>query len=155
MLRRDAGLSLVEILVVIFVMGLVSAVAVMTLPARETPYERAVRDVETTLRDAQDRAVLTGEVIGVQPGPARLDLVSWTGQEWLPVRAGALSLPDGVALEVVPAEDNGRRREDIPQRIIFNPLGAAEPVHVAVTWRTYAERLTLMPDGEVVRGPTS
>ncbi|WP_290750606.1 GspH/FimT family pseudopilin [Henriciella sp.] len=155
MLRRDAGLTLVEILVVIFVMGLVSAVAVMTLPARETPYERAVREVQSALRDAQDRAVLTGEVIGVQPTEHGLDLLSWTGEEWLPLRADRLSLPDGVRLEVVGAEDDRRDHDEIPQRIVFNPLGATQPVHLAVTWRTYAQRLTLMPDGEVVHGASS
>lgn len=147
---RDAGMTLVEVMLVIFIMGLVTSVAVMTLPPRETQQERAVRKVETVLRDAQDRSVLTGEIIGIQPTENGIELVSWTGEEWLAIQRARLDLPDGVRLEVLPPDGALQSREDTPQRIIFNPLGRAEPINVAVNRRSWSQRLTLTPDGEVI-----
>jgi general secretion pathway protein H len=147
--RRDAGMTLVEVMMVIFIIGLATTVAVMTLPPRERPEARVLREVETALMQAQDRAVLTGEVIGLQQTEAGFELLSWTGEEWLPLQGGTLRLPDGVDVEILPPDDQRRTGQAAPERIVFNPLGRAEPVTLAVSWQGWSERVELNPDGEV------
>lgn len=147
---KEAGLTLVEVMMVVFIIGLAASVAIMTLPARETVAERTVRHVKQALQDAHDRSVLTGEVIGLHPVEGGLRIVSWTGTEWLPSRRGDISLPQDVRVELIAPQERGRARREAPEQIVFNPLGLAEPVLLDVSWRTYSHRLTLMPDGEVV-----
>jgi hypothetical protein len=137
-------------MMVVFIIGLAASVAVMTLPARETTGDRALREVRQALQDAHDRSVLTGEVIGLHPTETGLTVVSWTGQEWLPVRGGDIALPEDVRLTLLPPETPGRRREEAPERIIFNPLGAADSIELGVSWRSMSHRLAVTPDGEVV-----
>lgn len=147
--RRDAGMTLVEVMMVIFIIGLATTVAVITLPPREAAEARMLRQVETALGQAQDRAVLTGEVIGLQQTKVGFELLSWTGEEWLPLQGGLLRLPADVEVEILPPEDQRRNGQDAPARIVFNPLGRAEPITLSVSWRGWSERIALNTDGEV------
>ena len=147
--RRDAGMTLVEVMMVIFIIGLATTVAVITLPPREAAEARMLRQVETALGQAQDRAVLTGEVIGLQQTEAGFELLSWTGEEWLLLQGGLLRLPADVEVEILPPEDQRRNGRDAPARIVFNPLGRAEPITLSVSWRGWSERIALNTDGEV------
>ena len=148
--RSEAGLTLVEVMMVVFIIGLAASVAIMTLPPRESAAERGVREIRQALQDAHDRSVLTGEVIGLHPVEGGLKLVSWTGTEWLPAPRGDIRLPDDVRVELLAPEDRRGPRQDAPEQIVFNPLGPAEPVLLDVSWRTVSYRLTLLPDGDVV-----
>ena len=51
--RRDAGMTLVEVMMVIFIIGLATTVAVMTLPPRERPEARVLREVEAAHEKCQ------------------------------------------------------------------------------------------------------
>ncbi|WP_407646331.1 prepilin-type N-terminal cleavage/methylation domain-containing protein [Henriciella litoralis] len=149
--RRDRGMTLIEVLVVVFIMGLVSGVAVLSLPERPGPQERAMRDVRQLLEGVHDRAILTGEVTGLEVTDTGFRVLSWTGQEWMPVRTTALDLPRGVHLEVVADDPRARsRRSGELDRIIFNPLGIAEPVRLALTYRARSWQFELTPEGDVV-----
>lgn len=149
LIRRDAGMTLVEVMMVIFIIGLATTVAVMTLPPRERPEARVLREVEAALMQAQDRAVLTGEVIGLQQTETGFELLSWTGEEWLELPGGSLRMPDGVDVEILPPEDERRTGQAALERIVFNPLGRAEPIAIAVSWQGWSQRIELNSDGEV------
>lgn len=148
--HREAGLTLVEVMMVVFIIGLASAVAVMTLPERESEGERAVREVRQVLQGVRDRSVLTGEVTGLYPTDTGLRIVSWTGTEWMAAPRGDIQLPQDVRVELLPPEVNGRAGREAPEQIIFNPLGLAEPVRLSVSWRSLSRELTLTPEGDVV-----
>ena len=150
---RQSGLTLVEVMVVVFVIGLVTSIAVLTLPSRDNAGERALKVVRQALQDAHDRSVLTGEVIGLHLTETGFRLVSWTGDEWLPIRRGNISFPRDVRVELLAADETGAQSRKPPERIIFNPLGLAEPVQLSVSWRAFSQELTLTPDGDLVDAP--
>lgn len=154
-LRADTGMTLVEVLVVIFIMGLVSAVAVMTMPQRPGPYERAVRDVRQALEAANDRSILTGEVIGLHPTERGFDVVGWTGEEWLPLPQSGFTLPRDVRLTILAPEGETRGRKKELDRIVFNPLGSTEPVLLELSHGVQSHRLELTPEGSVIDAKAS
>lgn len=150
--RNDTGMTLVEVLMVVFIAGLVAGVAVLTLPDRQSPHEKAVQKIRTALQDAQDRAVLTGEVIGLRPLEGRVEVLSWTGVEWQPSAHSRIALPENVRLEI---RSKTQRGEDAPRAgdppfLIFNPLGVTEPVQVDVVQGALIHSLEITADGGVV-----
>ena len=48
-------MTLVEVMLVVFIVGLVAGVAVMTLPDRPAPHERALRDLGQAVREHASR----------------------------------------------------------------------------------------------------
>lgn len=139
---RTSGMTLVEVLMVVFIIGLVTMVVVLTLPPREDPYERAFRKVQDTIAAVHDRAMMTGEVLGLSPQEDRIDIVSWTGTEWQPAARQSLALPANARLEIV--RERADRNDGAPSVIIFNPLGVTQPVRIDLHagMRVFALQLT-------------
>lgn len=149
--RHDAGMTLVEVLLVVFIMGLIAGVAVMTLPSRDTPQEKALQTVRTAIEDVRDRAVLTGEVLGLRLGPGGFELVSWTGEEWLPTRVQpVMRLPQAVRISFAPLEGKRGLEKDRPMALVFNPLGVNEPIRLEISMGPETDLLEITPEGEVV-----
>ncbi|MEQ9315404.1 MAG: prepilin-type N-terminal cleavage/methylation domain-containing protein [Henriciella sp.] len=143
------GFTLVEVLLVVFIMGLVTTVAVMTLPERQDPYERALSEVQGTVDAIRDRSIMTGEVLGIAIREDRLEVVNWTGNEWQPVARQSFHLPANAKLEIV-REKGDRRGEDAPSVIVFNPLGVTEPVRLDLRAGPLTFALRLTEDGRLV-----
>jgi type II secretion system protein H len=147
--RREAGLTLVEVLMVVFIIGLVTGVAVMTLPERQDPYKKALADVQDTIDAIRDRSIMTGEVLGLSIDDNRIAVVSWTGTEWQPTGRAAFNLPAHAELEIV-RERADTGGADVPSVIIFNPLGVTEPVRLDLHAGPMTFALRLNENGELV-----
>lgn len=152
--QAQKGMTLVEVLLVVFIMGLVTTVAVMTLPERQDPYERALGQVQDTVDAIRDRSIMTGEVLGIAVNEDRLDVVNWTGSEWQPVARQGFRLPANAELEIV-REKGERRSDDEPSVIIFNPLGVTEPVRLDLRAGPLTFALRLTEEGKLVQADAS
>lgn len=148
-LRPDAGMTLVEVLMVVFIAGLVAGVAVMTLPQRESAHEKAVREVRQTVRDLRDRSLITGEVLGLAVTAQGLEVQRWTGESW---ETAARPLRLGGDVHITARPVGGRQtsdREDEEVLLVFNPLGTSDPVLLEVGTGPQRATLRLTPEGEV------
>ncbi|MEE9328526.1 MAG: GspH/FimT family protein [Parvularculaceae bacterium] len=65
MKRRQKGLTLVELLVVLVILALTAGAVMMTLPPRRSEVETHTRKLAAKLATASEQAVLSGRVIGV------------------------------------------------------------------------------------------
>lgn len=154
-LPRQSGMTLVEVLLVVFIVGLVAGIAVMTLPERTTPREKAVADLERSLRDIRDMSVLTGDTMALRSADGAISLMRWDGYEWKETGRSLANLPDGVQVRLAAADDRRRPDPQESRMLVFDPLGVSEPASLIVTYRGFERTLSIGADGEVTLEPVS
>ena len=127
------GFSLVEMMVVLFVMGLLAGVVVLSLPgdARELRTE-AERFAARTVA-ARDEAISGARPVAVVVGKAGYYFEQRRDGGWQPLdpgRFGLVAWKDGTAASIVGAPSNSRGGEGAQpdaaperQRLVFDPVG--------------------------------
>ena len=139
-------MTLVEVMLVLFIIGIASTVVVMTLPPQETPARSTANDLARTLQTAQDRAILTGNPIGVTLKDQTIGTAIWRGSAWQADRQ-VLRIPRTVDLRLLNAVSNDEAL-DVPA-IIFDATGVNSELSFRIDGRREAIDLTFKATGEV------
>ena len=106
----ERGVTLLEIMLVIFLIGLASAGVVQTFAtASEPPAKKAAQDFLTRFAQFKDRAVIEGQTLGVLIDPPGYQFMQRRHGQWLPVSATRLSaqvtVPKQVQMLLQPGSD--------------------------------------------------
>ena len=142
---------MIEVLLVVFIMGLAGALVVMTLPPRAGRLEQVETALMANIASAQDEAILTGQSIALHTDGRSYAFQVWSDGAWQASDLATSSLPDGVAITVDPTTDlPANAPEDWPD-IRFDPLGETTPATIELSSSKGARRLTLTASGEVAR----
>lgn len=111
----ERGFTLLEIMLVIFLIGLASAGVVQTFAtASEPPAKKAAQDFLTRFAQFKDRAVIEGQTLGVLIDPPGYQFMQRRHGQWLPVSATRLSAQVTVPKQV---KSYIWRSEDLMKRI--------------------------------------
>jgi general secretion pathway protein H len=111
-LPRDAGLTLLEVMVALAIIGVMSGVAVLGLngAGRGMSVEAEARRLSSRLRLAADETLVTGRDLALDWDARSYGFVSWSATErrWTPSKVEALGprhqLPSDMRLEGAHAE---------------------------------------------------
>lgn len=142
-LRSDAGLSLIEIMVAMFIVGLASGFVVLSLPRTPTPLAEARLVLDGLLNDQRNAAVLGGEPRGLVIDDHEIRALVYRRGEWQRPRAFAqesvFQLPSQTELEIAGEEDpvfQTRIDQDaaIEPDIWFDPSGFATEALLELDW---------------------
>lgn len=146
-LRSDAGISLVEIMVALFIVGLASSFVVLNLPRTPTPLEEARRQVEDVLTTSSKLADISGEPRGIKLRQDRLEVLVFRGGEWrAPNELNRLKdVVWGDDVSFSQPEDRKARRQrpdqtgdevvELVPDIWFDPTGIATPKTFDLSWK--------------------
>ena len=83
-LPRDAGMSLIEVLVAVFIMAMAAGMVAMTMRAPADPLEEAAARLERDITSAMDFALVTGAppMQATSASPGRMASGSQPPAEW-------------------------------------------------------------------------
>ncbi|MFN3312253.1 MAG: prepilin-type N-terminal cleavage/methylation domain-containing protein [Hyphomonas sp.] len=151
--QASPGLSLIEVLVTLAIVGAATGMIVLTMvppdPAR-TEFERVRQSVEAVA----ERAVISGTPSGIRFSETGYEPVIWQGGEWRAIPRQARTLPSGVSLTL---RDDSRTRRTGPDDkdwpgIIFDPLGHTTTAELTVRHGRQELTLSLTADGVETAG---
>ncbi|MGV6801439.1 MAG: type II secretion system minor pseudopilin GspH [bacterium] len=80
--KFQAGLSLVEVLTVLVILGFASVLVVMAFPTQKSPAQLAALKFATTLKAYTEQAIIKGEVWGVKLAPDQYQFLPYLNHQW-------------------------------------------------------------------------
>lgn len=145
------GFSLIEMLVVLFVMGLLAGIVVLSLPGDERVLrEEAERFAARTVA-ARDEAIAGARPVAVVVGRAGYYFEQRQDGGWRPLdpaRFGLVAWKDGTTAGV--AGDGAMSAEADRQRLVFDPVGLASgDARVRLARDSRALTVSVARDGSV------
>jgi len=180
----EAGFTLVEIMIVVFIIALMSTLVVMNLPAGKPGAIRSADALYRDLNRAAREAIVSGEPVALAVEGSAYRFERYRAGHWSPTGGVAgtpgTSAPGGLVLEVL-AEEEGRpagaraasaRREaqrrsqagrsrsgpgsqaGFERRLVFSPVGEATPVRILVTDGTHQSAIAVSANGDIRRVAT-
>lgn len=145
--RGSAGFTLVELMVVVAILAVLSAVVVMSIP---DPNARLTEDADrfaARAAAARDAAVVQATPMSIWVSPSGYGFARRVEGRWMPIEDKPFVTTDwrgGAAADVMTAG---------PSRIIFDTTGAAaSPLAVTLRRGSRAATVTLGADGAVKVG---
>ncbi|NQY96126.1 MAG: type II transport protein GspH [Henriciella sp.] len=139
-------MTLVEVMMVLFIIGLTAGIVTLTLPQRPTDEQASAQAFATVLRDAQEQAIFAGQPLGLKLSEQGYTLVQWRRDGWRPA-ARTETLPRAMDLTFETAE--GRPRPEGWPELIFDPTGIVQPAEFQLRARGVRIDITLLESGEV------
>lgn len=140
------GMTLVEVMTVLFIIGLTAGIVTLTLPQRPTEEQASAQAFATVLRNAQDQAIFAGQPLGLQLTDRGYTLVQWRQDGWRPQGRPEL-LPRAMEISV---ETEERARPESWPELVFDPTGIVQPAEFQLRARGVRIDISLLETGEVV-----
>lgn len=126
--HREQGFTLVELLIVIFIMSIVTSVALLTVSRnKDKQLESFVNEFKQTVTLAEEQAMLQPMIIGLSFKQASYQFASYQSAvegkkaSWLPMQdslLGQYTIPDGIELVVAGNELQQSAKNRGPQVVI-------------------------------------
>jgi general secretion pathway protein H len=139
------GMTLVEVMTVLFIIGLTAGIVTLTLPQRPTEEQASAQAFATVLRNAQDQAIFAGQPLGLQLTDRGYTLVQWRQDGWRPQGRPEI-LPRAMEISV---ETEERARPDSWPELVFDPTGIVQPAEFQLRARGVRIDISLLETGEV------
>ena len=163
--ERDAGFSLMEILVVVFIIGLLSSVVIMTLPDQKTEERKAADDLSRMLVLASREAILLGEPVRWQHdenGGAfhRYSLGEWKDLGYDERAYADFYLQEDIRVQVKLLDYEGFRElsderdkaeKEKPPAVVFLATGEATSAQIVLSGPEQDVTINVSPDGVLSR----
>lgn len=139
-------MTLVEVMTVLFIIGLTAGVVTLTLPQRPSEEQASAQAFARVLREAQDHAIMAGQPVGLKLTDRGYALFQWRRDGWRP-QGGPTILPRRMDISTQTEERPGP--EGWPE-IIFDPTGIVQPAEFQLRARGVRIDITLDESGEVI-----
>lgn len=159
MIHRAKGYTLIEILIVIFIISIVSTVALLTIGHNQNRrLETLATQITQLLTLAEEQAMLQPAVMGLSIGESSFQFLSYQpdadGQQmhWAALQDKALqahAIPDGIALSLQLA-DQSTAEDDKTQspQIIISTNGDITPFTLYIGKQGYAPRYVVKGEAD-------
>lgn len=148
---RQTGISLVEIMVTLAIIGVATSLVLLTIPTRPLFKQETTR-LQETLEQTAGRSRITGQPMGLVIEGQTYSPAIWQNGSWRLL--ASYTLPSDFRVEI-DGETPARPEDGEPAVpvIIFDPLGHTQPVALDLIRNRAGTRLILRPDGAVDMEP--
>ncbi|MEM7767123.1 MAG: GspH/FimT family pseudopilin [Pseudomonadota bacterium] len=162
---HDAGFTLVEVMIVVFIIALMSAVVMVNLPSTKPGAVRHADALQRDLTRAAREAIVSGEPVALATRGGSYRFERYRAGYWSPagevVRARGTAGPS-IVLDVLRDGETRRRaaptaesaREAAAQfqrQIVFDPVGGATPARIIITGDRYRQAITVSANGTITQ----
>ena len=79
---KQAGFTLVEVLMSMLIVGLMTGIVVLNLPEADDPWEKQARVIASKFQIASQSAMVANQTIGIRLNKNGYRIVRFTGGEW-------------------------------------------------------------------------
>lgn len=169
---QQSGVTLVELLIAIFILGVATSVVVLNAPSAGQSVEREAKRLAARLKAASDEAVTTGTVVGFVASPSSYRFERYRDGAWEAIDSRILGewfLESEITLEINLEQSAGLKAND---RIIsgggsirpslsddetkaaqplvqFRPIGEDIPMTAILSGASESWQVVLMSDGQI------
>jgi type II secretion system protein H len=151
----EAGMSLVEIMVALFIVGLASGAVMLSLPSSPDRLGQVQLMLSDAISEARKAAQFSGQPYGFNVDDNGVTPLIFAKGGWIPVTTGmAFEFPEGVRVELLKTETRRgleRNPEDEPlvAEIWFDPSGIATAIPLVLLWKGVTVEIGIDEYGEV------
>jgi general secretion pathway protein H len=165
--RRAAGFTLIEVMVVVFIIGITASLAVLTMSGGEPPVETETRRLKTLLGLVREESILQGRNLGLRFDAQGYQFFVLGNDKWTALAQDPMlrhrELPDSLRLELeaegeqlkfFPSDDDDEDKKDedkekTPQ-VFFLASGEVSPFSVIIRpFDGDALRLSVSETGDI------
>lgn len=144
----QAGFSLVEMLMTVFVLSLVTGLIMATLPANPPPALREARRLEAQIETAMLEARTGGRKLGLVVMKEGYFLAVWRDGKWQELPGSAYQLRGPVRLLEVDSPPRDEPRPDGWPALVFDPLFGTGRAQFEFLDTGRAVRVEIGPEGQ-------
>jgi general secretion pathway protein H len=153
---HEAGFTLVELLVVIFIIGLMVGVIVLQNGRQAPPAEKHADELAKALTLLSRESILSGEATAWTVTGQSYAFERYRNGTWQALEFRRTRLPDGTPERLTLTRPDSRAtqgqasRAPEPERLlVFLPVGEATPVELEIAGLKAVRRLSVAASGEV------
>lgn len=139
-------MTLVEVMAVLFIVGLTAGLVTLTLPERPSEEQASAQAFARVLREAQDQAIMAGQPVGLKLSDQGYALYQWRRDGWRP-QSGAVILPR--RMDIAAQTEKRTAPEGWPE-IVFDPTGIVQPAEFQLRAPGIRIDISLEETGEVI-----
>lgn len=126
----DAGLSLTEVLVSVFILALATSAIILTAPERPDPVEASLEQLSADIEHTMDMSMVSGHVMGLDLSRNGYQLVTYRNQVWVP--AGKPVRLKEIEIKSLVSPSTDREEESKTPEIRFDPTGIVSPIELVI-----------------------
>ena len=149
---KQAGFTLVEVLMSMLIIGLMTGIVVLNIPAGEDPWESQARQLASKFEIASQSAMIANQTIGFHLNKDGYKIARFVAGEWVDIESGEFNseIPLSIELEQSGAKIDLKAadKSDVPV-IRYDATGLATPFELTIDGYGRSMQFVGGPDGSV------
>tara|TARA_R110000822_G_scaffold56320_3_gene142390 strand:+ start:231 stop:725 length:495 start_codon:yes stop_codon:yes gene_type:complete len=146
----EAGMTLTEVLVAVFIMALAAGMVTMTMRPKADPLAEAATRLEHDVTSALDLALVTGVPQGLSITEDGYQRVSWQNQAWSPAPGRAVAFARNVTFDTTRTpSQTASDAETLVPNVVLDTTGTAQGEPLTLVRDRQTITLTIAPNGQV------
>jgi len=145
--EREAGISLVEVLAAVFIVGLMSSLIAFSLPQNPTPERVFANSLQSVIRNSMDRAILRGAPVAIDVQNNVIQVQDWKDAKWSGSDAPRVTVDGKIVTQRIEPYDP--YRDEVEPELICDPTGLVSPVVFSVSGKRERWNVIVTVAGEV------